>query len=243
MSTTTPLQPRYRLADHVRACHVDGQVVLLDLQRGKYVGVGGASLPSLSRAIADWPANAAEASVEFTDGGISPWISNLHQQGLLVAASSAPLRPAALATAQQSLSYSDPIPSPGVPWRRFARLTWSTAIAKSWLKRHSLAVIAGKVGQLRRQQPAEGASNRPADLRLAASWYLRMRPLVITSHDKCLHDSLTLVRFLATERLYPQWVVGVRTRPFAAHSWVQSGSLVLNDAHEYVRGFTPILIV
>jgi hypothetical protein len=70
-----------------------------------------------------------------------------------------------------------------------------------------------------------------------------MRPLVITSHDKCLHDSLTLLRFLAAEKLYPSWVVGVRTRPFAAHSWVQSGDLVLNDTHEYVRGFTPILVV
>ncbi|MFT7773085.1 lasso peptide biosynthesis B2 protein [Roseateles sp.] len=218
-------------------------MILLDLQRGKYVGVGGTSLPTLSRTIADWPANAAAANVELADGGVTPWISKLQQQGLLVAATSVPMRPAALATARESLSYSDPIPLPGVPWRRFARLAWSTVITRSWLKRHSLAVIAGKIGQLRRLQPAEVASNRPTDLRLAASWYLRMRPLVITSHDKCLHDSLTLVRFLATERLYPQWVVGVRTRPFAAHSWVQSDSLVLNDAHEYVRGFTPILIV
>lgn len=70
-----------------------------------------------------------------------------------------------------------------------------------------------------------------------------MRPLVITSHDKCLHDSLTLVHFLASEHFYPQWVIGVRTRPFAAHSWVQAGPLVLNDVHEYVRGFTPILVV
>jgi hypothetical protein len=67
--------------------------------------------------------------------------------------------------------------------------------------------------------------------------------LLFTAHDRCLHDSLTLVRFLATKRLFPRWVIGVRTRPFAAHSWVQSGPTVLNDVHEHARDYRPILVV
>jgi hypothetical protein len=35
----------------------------------------------------------------------------------------------------------------------------------------------------------------------------------------------------------------VTTRPFGAHSWVQDGTMVLNDQHEHVRGFRPILVV
>lgn len=241
MSTTTPTQPTYRLADHVRACLVDGQVILLDLLRGKYIGAGGASLYSLSSVIADWPARRSDANTEVAADGLGHWVNDLRQQGLLVPASSAPAQPRGLHPAEDSLPLSAAPPLPGVPWRRFARLACSTAITTYWLKRHSLATIAGRVKRLRIRPPA--AAEQSEDLRLAAAWYLRMRPLVITSHDKCLHDSLTLVRFLATEQLYPQWVVGVRTRPFAAHSWVQSGSLVLNDVHEYVRSFTPILVV
>lgn len=243
MPTTTPTQPKYRLADHVRACNVDGQVILLDLQQDKYIGAGGTSLSSLSALIADWPATGLDASASHPDDGITPWINKLRQQGLLVLASAAPPQTVALGTAQESLSYADPMPSAGWPWRRLATLAWSAAITTAWLKRYSLATIADKVAQLRAGRPATISSDLSSDIRRAAAWYLRMRPLVITSHDKCLHDSLTLVRFLASEHLYPQWVVGVRTRPFAAHSWVQSGPLVLNDVHEYVRGFTPILIV
>ena len=73
--------------------------------------------------------------------------------------------------------------------------------------------------------------------------YMRLRPFFFTAHDKCLHDSLTLIRFLARRGMFPAWVIGVRTRPFAAHSWVQSASLVLNDVHEHVRTYTPILVV
>lgn len=242
MSTTSPTQPEYRLADHVRACHVDGQVILLDLQRGKYIGTGGPLLTALTARIADWPVDASDGDRP-ADDEIDRWIGNLRQQGLLVAASSPLPAPAALPSPLDSLSHSEHAPSQGVQWRRFATLGYSAAVTTHWLRRHNLATIAHKVRRLRAVQLTADGGGHAADLRRASAWYLRMRPLVLTSHDKCLHDSLTLLRFLASERLYPSWVVGVRTRPFAAHSWVQSDNLVLNDTHEYVRGFTPILVV
>ena len=242
MSTTAPIQPKYRLADHVRACHVDGQVILLDLQRDKYIGAGGPLTSALSARIAGWPACDLDRVPPQNDG-IDRWISNLHQQGLLVPASPPATITAVLPTPLDSLTLSEHAPSPGAPWRRLASLAYAAALTMHWLKRHSMATIARKVRGLRPELAAECRADQPRDLRHASAWYLRMRPLVITSHDKCLHDSLTLLRFLAAEKLYPSWVVGVRTRPFAAHSWVQSDDLVLNDTHEYVRAFTPILIV
>jgi hypothetical protein len=59
----------------------------------------------------------------------------------------------------------------------------------------------------------------------------------------CLYDSLALVEFLAHYRLFPQWVFGVMAEPFAAHCWVQQDDRVLNDSVDYVRGFTPIMVV
>jgi hypothetical protein len=59
----------------------------------------------------------------------------------------------------------------------------------------------------------------------------------------CLFDSLALVEFLARYGVFPQWVFGVKLEPFGAHCWVQDGSTILNDTVEYVRKFTPIMVI
>jgi hypothetical protein len=243
MSTTSPPLRTLRLADHVRACHVDGQVILLDLQRNKYIGVSGPCLPALALAIADWPIDATAEAGQADHEGVDRWIETFGRQGLLAPSARMPHLHESLDSPTQSISLADHAPAASIPWRRLSSLTYATLITTRWLKRHSLSTIADMVATMRPPLSSPSADAPDADLRRAAAWYARMRPLVITSHDKCLHDSLALLRFLASEGLYPQWVIGVRTRPFAAHSWVQSGDLVLNDMHEYVRGFTPILVV
>jgi hypothetical protein len=80
-------------------------------------------------------------------------------------------------------------------------------------------------------------------LRSAVAVYERLRPLLFSARNRCLQDSLALVSFLARERLLARWVVGIKTRPFGAHSWVQCGEIVLNDQHDHVRRFRPILVV
>lgn len=82
-----------------------------------------------------------------------------------------------------------------------------------------------------------------ASVDAAAASYLRLRPFALTTHDRCLHDSLALIHFLTTRGLIAQWVIGVRLRPFGAHSWVQRGSVVLNDQPDHVRAYEPILVV
>ena len=59
----------------------------------------------------------------------------------------------------------------------------------------------------------------------------------------CLYDSLALVEFLSHYGLYPQWVFGVAVDPFNAHCWVQDTNCVLNDSLEFVRRYTPIMVV
>jgi hypothetical protein len=39
------------------------------------------------------------------------------------------------------------------------------------------------------------------------------------------------------------FVIGVATKPFLAHSWVQLGEYVLNDTTERVQDFMPILSI
>jgi hypothetical protein len=38
-------------------------------------------------------------------------------------------------------------------------------------------------------------------------------------------------------------LIGVSTKPFLAHAWVQMSELVLNDTAEHVQTFTPLLAI
>ena len=154
------------------------------------------------------------------------------------------------ATSEQEVDFDwldkrtmDPVGYKRINKRTGKEIDKDTIVVGHWLKRHRLSAIVERIVDLRASSPAVAEHAHQDRLQSAVAWYLRTRPLLSTAHEQCLKDSLTLIRFLASERLYPQWVIGVRTRPFAAHSWVQEGSLVLNDVHETVRRYTPILVV
>jgi hypothetical protein len=59
----------------------------------------------------------------------------------------------------------------------------------------------------------------------------------------CLQRAFMLLHCLASEGIHADWVFGVRTWPFAAHCWVQSGATVIGDDLDLVQSFTPILRV
>jgi hypothetical protein len=70
-----------------------------------------------------------------------------------------------------------------------------------------------------------------------------LRIFLFSHRDRCLHDSLALLEFLARYDIFPDWAFGVRARPFVAHCWVQHGDIVFNDTVEHVAGYTPIMVV
>lgn len=234
----------YRLAPHVRACTVDGQVILLDLRRNRYLGVGGPHVNLLAQFIADWPLNTSSGQNGYgVRAGASPWLDTLRDQNMLSPDDGTRQVHPALDEALDSIHTDLGSCARTVDWRRLAGMARAAAGAAYWLRQFSLAEIADRVARLR---PASGACEGTDDdvnLASAVSTYERLRPFLFTAHDRCLHDSLSLTRFLARGRIFPRWVIGVKTRPFAAHSWVQAGHLVLNDVPEHVRRYTPVLVV
>jgi hypothetical protein len=66
---------------------------------------------------------------------------------------------------------------------------------------------------------------------------------VFAAEGRCLLHALTLVKFLNRCGFYPDWVIGVTTQPWAAHSWVQWGSFLLDTTPENVCHYTPIMVV
>lgn len=245
MLSTSVHAAKFRFADHVRACRIDEQVILLDLKRDKYQGVGNARTASVSHVIVDWPDCDSRSPPPPTSGrsaAVSTLLKTLSSQAMLENACGAPPPRAHLDEALDSWrpSVTDSVSS--INWQDLLRLGWSAAGAACWLQWNSLAQIEHKVVRLRRQVPGHVPAG-PDELHRQVSSYMRVRPFIFTARERCLHDSLSLIRFLAARALFPRWVIGVRTRPFAAHSWVQSGNVVLNDLHDHVRAFRPILVV
>lgn len=239
---------RLQLATHVCACEVGGQVVLLDLRANRYMGIDGATATALATHVHGWPVIAS------TSPDREPERSSEHEglaerlvlQGLLVVANvderSRSFMPGPLEEATASLDLGDVAAHQGIGPRRLTDFLRSTAHAALWLRTRSLYSVASKLAARRQGQAERDPSLLPRMKQVAAT-YERMRPLLLTANEKCLFDSLALMGFLATENLYPRWVIGVKTRPFGAHSWVQAGTTVLNDQHEHVRKFRPILAV
>ena len=229
------------LCAHVRACEIDGTVVLLDLRRNRYVGVGGAAARSLVDQVDGWPAlpdGMSTASPELC----SKVALQLLSQGLL---SDLPaLRAKEVLIEDPTATLHTPCGPRGadIGLRQVRRFLLSAGLAHWWMHCRSLDAIATAVAA-RRKRRTKNASEAMDAMSAAIETYQRLRPLVFTARDKCLYDSLALVTFLTTEGLPARWVIGVRTHPFGAHAWVQSGHTVLNDHHEHVGQFRPILVV
>jgi hypothetical protein len=97
------------------------------------------------------------------------------------------------------------------------------------------------VADIRFRSAHHGSAQRAAiDLSELVAGFSATKRL-IPAKDQCLSYAIALIFYLRHFRLYPNLVLGVRMNPFAAHAWVQSDGVVLNDDLETVRLYTPIL--
>jgi hypothetical protein len=239
------MQP-YLLAPHVYLCVSGQHVVLMDLERDKYVAVVPAH--RLAAWVRGWPVGSVQTpdSAHEANAGADALVSQMLAHGMLVSDPQVgkPAVPVATARAMRSLVEFDldtrPRAGAALLWR-FGRCYLRAQIS---LKLRPIQSIVEVV----RARKARGAARGPREadpvrLRALVTAFTRLRPLFYTLRAACLLDSLTLVHFLGAEGIHPDWVFGVKTEPFDAHCWVQHGEVVLNDAPDRVRQFSPILVV
>jgi hypothetical protein len=228
---------RLRLADHMRACVVDDQVVLLDLERSRYFALKGRHSRIVRQAL-----DASDSTTPAFGIEESSLVEPLLRKRILTTAPpqrTECARP--LEAAASSPEWQEQVRGANIQLRDLSRFLFAVSLAALWLRRRSLDSIAASVHDLHR--PAGGVAEQGVRLQRAITVFDRLRPLVFTSRDKCLFDSLALAVFLRRQGLTASWVIGVSIRPFTAHSWIQDRSEVLNDVPENVRRFTPILVV
>lgn len=125
--------------------------------------------------------------------------------------------------------------------RHIARFIRSLIICVYW---HRSRTLADTLDQARRWKaatdPALAGSGLACDL---AGLFRRLSPFFFSTHDQCRFRSLLLLKYLACYSVPADWVFGVRASPFAAHCWLESGDLLLNDDPENTRQYSPILRV
>ena len=242
---------RYGVALHIHACATGSGTVILDVRRDKYLGLGREESELLADAVTGWP--------------IPPWLRNGRQEG--------PASPGDAKELCESLvgagvleRISETQATRVVAPPRDMRGEWisvgdelevrgevtarhlSNFLASYGWARYSLAwrpffnvVNEVKAGKRRGARGVEACDIR----RLAAmvDVFRRLRPFVFAAEGRCLLHALTLMSFLSKYQLHPEWVIGVTTQPWGAHSWVQWRNFLLDSNPEKVCGYTPILVV
>jgi hypothetical protein len=112
--------------------------------------------------------------------------------------------------------------------------------------RHRDNKLESLLGWLRQRQCAirrDGHSVTPEETAKQMDSFLRLRVWFYTAAQRCLFDSLVLAVFLTKQKIPCTFVIGVSTKPFLAHAWLQIGELVLNDTAEHVQMFKAILAI
>ena len=243
------IEKAYWLPSHVRACATATGTVFLDLRRNRYFGVGRKETVVLRSLASNWDSPATTSASFAGDTESLPLqdavriADKLVEAGLL--SNSAP-EPAAFTPTQvdlQSLLTSvghEIDRKSSIRWRHLVAFLRACTWARRSVRSRTLYLVAEDIG---RQKSAAGASfdaDRAIEL---VSIFRRLRPHTFAARDQCLFHALALVRFLASYDVHPTWVIGVRTKPWAAHSWVQHGTLLLDSNPEEVCEYTPILAI
>ncbi|MGH8176776.1 MAG: lasso peptide biosynthesis B2 protein [Steroidobacter sp.] len=234
----------YFLPDHVHVCRTDDGVVFLDLKCERYFGLGDEETSALSGFICEWPVAGYSSG---STGIVDPRevLKTLLTRGLVTRD-----RVNTRAPRLSPLERTDAIPfrgaihdPPQITVSHVARFLLSCATASALLRWRSLERIVRRVQQRKFRRSREAAVLSQSELVELVRVFRRLTPLLFTASGACLFDSLALVEFLAKYRVYPVWAIGLHTRPFGAHSWVQAGGLVLNETLAEVEDYTPILAV
>jgi len=237
---------RYGLANHVFVCANEEYVVVLDLKQDRYFTLDAARTAALRPLLPGWPAppdrDASRAAPELAaDEAAAP----LLRQGWLLElpAAAKEATPVRLQPPETELLTGAAAESARIGVGAVLTFVFASVLAKLALRFWRFDRVIRRVVKRKAAHPGAGT---PFDLERArhlVDIFARLRVFLFSHKEKCLHDSLALLEFLARYGIFPDWVFAVRARPFVAHCWVQYEDAVFNDTVEHVTSYTPIMVV
>ena len=238
-------ESKYYLSDRAYCCEFDDGAIILDMGAVTYLGIDAKHLPNLRVWVANWP-NSSQRELPATCSGNAAFtelIADLLARGLLT---TTPIKAHSLQLEcpTKVLAHTEwATTPPRIPVGHI--LHFCTALLSVLLRRRA-GRLASLLRWIRRHQTSI-QGDRPSLSEETGSdllgSFFRLRIWFYTAYRHCLLDSLVLSVFLTKQMVPCALVIGVSTKPFAAHAWVQIDEYVLNDTVEHVQTFTPILEV
>lgn len=241
----------YFLTPYVFPCFTRHGIILLHLPRNRYYGLSKPDMNCLEKIVANWPtqdgvAGATSTSVISENCSMTRLVQSLVEVGVLQQT-----RPSRCDFNALQISLEGALASIGdeiigrasVGPAHVATFSFSLMSAAGCLRCMSLKSTVGFVSRRKARAIANGyrfSLDHTAELVFI---FRSLRPYFFVAEGRCLLHALTLVTFLAIHGEFPCWVLGVRTEPWAAHSWVQHDDYLLDTNPEKVCEYQPILAV
>jgi hypothetical protein len=219
-------------------------VVLLDLKRNRYLGLGVGNTRELAALAANWTqvSNEAEPLESLSRDSALAHVEPFLQAGLLsrdppeVAFN---VRTVDLNVRLASVGLQAQAPT-SLQAHHLFNFIRACLWAKSGLRSRALYSIACEVSAAKEHVAEIAPLQRTIEL---VCIFRRLRPYAFESKDRCLFHALALLNFLFRYGCHPTWVIGVCARPWSAHSWLQLDNCILDSSPEEVCSFTPILAI
>jgi hypothetical protein len=241
---------RFGIPAHIYVCVTTVGSVILDVKRNRYLGLRREQTELLADAVAGWPAPPwrrglcgdrrarFEAETAMCELLVADDVLERTQAG------DARVVRVLKDMRGEWISVGDELEVHGrVTPRHIAHFLAAFCWARYSLAWRPFSVV---VEQVRARKMRAAGRLQGCDIgRLAAvvDVFRRLRPFVFAAEGRCLLHALTLMRFLSHYQYYADWVIGVRTQPWGAHSWVQWDRYLLDSNPEKVCGYTPIMMV
>lgn len=235
----------YFLTRHAFLGVVDRFCFVLDLNRDRYLCLAREDLQALGPWLSGWqnevPLSQCATSLPRPQEA-ETLIKHLIAAGLLTVTQrdGKPVTPTSMSPPMSTLETGRSAPK----WALRQTLRFFTASNRA---RQSLRTkpLNETVRRVECRQTSCRSQNTPFDYDNASRYVAAFNALRPSFPEKylCLFDSLALIEYLSAYKLFPRWVFGVQPDPFAAHCWVQEGTVVFNDSVERVATYTPIMVI
>jgi len=233
----------FELPPHVYACRTPEGIVFLDTKHDRYFGLSGKKADAIAALVHNWPggtgAHADPTPVSADE--LQEMVRTLIERGLLIRRSTDTARRARISV--PLLNMVEPaLRTDKCRGTRLLDLIYFVVACSraAWvLKCKSLESIELEMSSVRTRHRCPP---RPRDTALELTQIFRdLRRFLFSEKNRCLFNALSLMYFLRAYGHFPMWVIGVRTAPFCAHSWVQEGQTVLDGDPAIICHFVPIL--
>jgi hypothetical protein len=242
---------RYDIPPHIHVCVTGAGAVILDVRRDRYLGFGREETELLANVVPGWPNPLWQKSicrdVDETLRRTNDLCDSLIADGVL---ERIPIgREARTVVALRDMrgdwiSIGDEFEVRGqVTLRHIVNFLAAFVWARYSLAWRRFSVV---VEEVKAMKLGEVRDRGECELRRVAAMvdvFRRLRPYVFAAEGRCLLHALTLMKFLSKYELHPEWLIGVTTQPWGAHSWVQWDNYLLDSNPEKVCGYTPIMTV